>query len=97
MCVSSMILSKLTCLDKWSVSHGTFNCVPMEKFPKIPLHVTWSIRLGKQHRNNENIAHVLLLIMHMFNCVDGTFCMDDGNFSKWKCHRNIKIFIEGLY
>ena len=64
----------------------------MGEFCKIPLHVPWFIRLGRECGKSENFAHVPCVIMRMLdmgNCVDGTFCMDDenvllGSFSKGK-------------
>ena len=39
-------------------SQGTFTCVLMGKFLKIPLHVTWFIRLGRECGKSGNFARV---------------------------------------
>ena len=39
-------------------THGTFTCVPMGKFSKIPFHVPWFIRLGRECGKSGNFAHV---------------------------------------
>ena len=45
-------------LPTLSLSHGTFTCVPMGKFLKIPVHVPWFIRLGRECGKSGDFAHV---------------------------------------
>jgi len=40
----------------YGTTHGTFTCVPMGKFPKIPFHVPWFIRLGRECGKSGNSA-----------------------------------------